>query len=196
MSRDRILASVKASQPAFSVLPDLSSFGGGSTTSLEKFVSVLRAIGSTVLKADDMPMAIVELQKSFSPGQRVVNAIEGFPVGEYITSSTDGHGLENVYLSIIEGEFGVAENGAIWIPESKMGVRALPFICEQLAIILLCDNVAPTLHEAYEKIGSANHGFGAFIAGPSKTADIEQSLVLGAHGAKRLTVILVGLNGD
>jgi L-lactate dehydrogenase complex protein LldG len=40
-------------------------------------------------------------------------------------------------------------------------------------------------------MGSAEYGFGVFLAGPSKTADIEQSLVLGAHGARGLVVFLV-----
>ena len=47
------------------------------------------------------------------------------------------------------------------------------------------------MHEAYQKIGNSEYGFGSFIAGPSKTADIEQSLVLGAHGARGLTVFLM-----
>jgi L-lactate dehydrogenase complex protein LldG len=47
------------------------------------------------------------------------------------------------------------------------------------------------MHQAYEQISSADYGFGVFLAGPSKTADIEQSLVLGAHGARGLVVFLV-----
>jgi L-lactate dehydrogenase complex protein LldG len=47
------------------------------------------------------------------------------------------------------------------------------------------------MQHAYERIGSLNQNFGTFIAGPSKTADIEQSLVLGAHGPKTLTVFLI-----
>jgi L-lactate dehydrogenase complex protein LldG len=47
------------------------------------------------------------------------------------------------------------------------------------------------MHEAYSKIGEQQYGFGVFIAGPSKTADIEQSLVLGAHGPRSMTVFLL-----
>jgi L-lactate dehydrogenase complex protein LldG len=42
-------------------------------------------------------------------------------------------------------------------------------------------DIVPTMHEAYRQINIAEEGWGAFIAGPSKTADIEQSLVIGAH---------------
>jgi len=47
------------------------------------------------------------------------------------------------------------------------------------------------MHHAYDRIGDADYGFGLFLAGPSKTADIEQSLVLGAHGSRSMTVFLV-----
>jgi L-lactate dehydrogenase complex protein LldG len=92
------------------------------------------------------------------------------------------HSFEDVDVAIIRAQFGVAENGAVWVTEEDMQIRVLPFICQHLVIIMREDQIVGTMHEAYDKIGSADYGFGVFIAGPSKTADIEQSLVLGAHG--------------
>jgi L-lactate dehydrogenase complex protein LldG len=68
--------------------------------------------------------------------------------------------------------------------------RALPFICENLILVVQRKNIIPTLHEAYELIADSNYDYGTLIAGPSKTADIEQSLVLGAHGPKTLAVFI------
>jgi L-lactate dehydrogenase complex protein LldG len=84
----------------------------------------------------------------------------------------------------------VAENGAVWVTEELMGDRALPFICEHLVLVIERPAIYPTLHEAYAQIGNADYNFATFVAGPSKTADIEQSLVLGAHGPKSLTLFL------
>jgi len=72
-----------------------------------------------------------------------------------------------------------------------MGQRALPFITQHLAVIVNARNIVATMHDAYSSIGITNQGFGAFIAGPSKTADIEQSLVIGAHGPRSMSLFLV-----
>jgi L-lactate dehydrogenase complex protein LldG len=72
-----------------------------------------------------------------------------------------------------------------------MGDQALPYICEHLALIIHSDSIVATLQDAYNKISNADYRLGTFIAGPSKTADIEQSLVLGAHGSKSLLVFLL-----
>jgi len=70
-------------------------------------------------------------------------------------------------------------------------IRVLPFITQHLAVVLSRKNIVHNMQEAYERIGTVPYGFGVFIAGPSKTADIEQSLVLGAHGPKTMTVFLL-----
>lgn len=91
---------------------------------------------------------------------------------------------------ILEVQFGVAENGAVWVDESNFPNRLLPFIAEELIVCLDSKQIISDMHEAYFRIANKVTGFGVFISGPSKTADIEQNLVFGAHGAKKTTVIL------
>ena len=99
--------------------------------------------------------------------------------------------IEDIELAVLEAELAVAENGAVWLPEHRMGQRIIPYICQHLAVVVPADRIVPTLHEAYEQIGVGDYGFGAFIGGPSKTADIEQALVLGAHGPISMTVFIL-----
>jgi L-lactate dehydrogenase complex protein LldG len=103
----------------------------------------------------------------------------------------DPHDLESLEVAILDGQFGVAENGAIWLEDMQLGLRALPFATEHLVIVLDRKMLEDTMHQGYEKIAAAHSGFGLVLAGPSKTADIEQSLVIGAQGAKSLRVVLV-----
>ncbi len=104
---------------------------------------------------------------------------------------TDINSLDKLHQVFIAGSVAVAENGAIWVNESAMVNRILPFISEQLFLIVYPGQLVRNMHEAYERIKIDEDGFGAFIAGPSKTADIEQSLVIGAHGPKKMIVLLV-----
>jgi L-lactate dehydrogenase complex protein LldG len=114
-------------------------------------------------------------------------AIE-FPARRRYDRTLDGLSLAEVEVLEIDGEFGVAENGAIWLTEEALPHRVAPFICQHLVIHV--KKIVPHMHAAYEELKKPSSSFGLFLAGPSKTADIEQSLVIGAHGARSLTVVI------
>lgn len=98
--------------------------------------------------------------------------------------------LDGTDLAIVKGRVGVCENGAVWICQD-VEQRAVYFISEALVILLDKKNLVNNMHEAYKRIDTGDFGYGVFISGPSKTADIEQALVMGAHGARDVTVILL-----
>ena len=91
---------------------------------------------------------------------------------------------------MIRGMFGVAENGCIWIPQ-QMVEKAVCFISENLVILLKKSEIVNNMHEAYKRIEFNDYGYGTFISGPSKTADIAQVLVMGAQAARSATVVLM-----
>ena len=93
-------------------------------------------------------------------------------------------------VSVVKGEFGVAENAAVWLP-CQYRYKAVYFISNALVILLDRQELVNNMNEAYRRITNADYSFGVFMSGPSKTADIEQALVFGAHGPIRVTVILI-----
>ncbi|WP_214225192.1 LUD domain-containing protein [Pedobacter sp. B4-66] len=192
-SREEILAKVKTNQPGPRPLPaDLSTVPGG-MDSLTQFKTVLTTIGGAVVEVTNFEEIAQYIQQEFKDKKRLISTLpELTSVTESGWENKDPHSYEDVDLAIIKAHFGVAENAALWITEDLMHQRAVPFICQQLAVVVNKADIVATMHDAYSKIGDAEYGFGSFIAGPSKTADIEQSLVLGAHGPKSMTVFLLG----
>ena len=188
-SRERILAAVKANQPVLSELPMLDSFLHLPQDNLiEQFKQVLISIGGTVTKVKH-PAEIISCLKAqdLLHGAIVVSPL---PSMQEIVNG-DPAELAEVGLAILPAHFAVAENGACWVSDVLLPERVLPFITQHLVLIVSQTAILPTMHHAYQRIGDELYGFGTFIAGPSKTADIEQSLVLGAHGARSLWVFIL-----
>jgi len=197
-SREKILANIKKNQPPLTPLPAASetTTSGLPDEKVQKFTTVLQAIGGQVVAVNSWDAIAAYVSKHFPLPARVINLVQELANDHSLAVlEKDPHQLESVTLALLKGHFAVAENGAVWTTEARLGDRALPFICEHLALIVHADSIVPTMHDAYQRIAAdAPYEFGTFIAGPSKTADIEQSLVLGAHGAKTLTLFLLSGN--
>lgn len=190
-AREQILNAVRANQPVLRVLTDVTIPADNSNLQA-KFTETLTTIGGKVIKANGYTDIITYIKSITEADHRVVSSIA--ELSEVITAGEAfplPHSLQDVELAIIQAHFGVAENGAVWITEDLLSQRVLPFICQHLIVILNADDLVANMHQAYDKIGNKHYGYGTFIAGPSKTADIEQSLVLGAHGSRSMTIFLI-----
>ena len=188
-SRERILNTIKNNKPTELLLPEVPLFGEGEVF-IEQFQVVLTSIGGRVIEVKDETEINFFIKENFPNALRIAsNVVESnFNINQN-TSTAD---LALVDVAILRGSFGVAENGAIWLPESAMLHRALPIITQHLCLILNKKNIVPNMHYAYSiTTHQPLDDYGIFIAGPSKTADIEQSLVIGAHGARSMTVFLL-----
>jgi L-lactate dehydrogenase complex protein LldG len=140
-------------------------------------------------------LAVVGAISKLVSNESIDEAIQEIHPGKFVFTSDkvleNGLALSDVDVLLIQGKLGVAENGAIWISEDQLPHRVAPFICQHLVIQIAKENLVATMHAAYKVLGFQNPGFGLFLAGPSKTADIEQSLVIGAHGARSLAVLII-----
>ncbi len=191
-SREKILQAIKTNKPAFVELPVVDVTKVIQYDDLKaQFITVLENIGGSVIEINDITILQQIISKEIASNDFIINAIPALGEVTENVASLSAIELAGVDRAFIQGTIGVAENGAVWLYEHQIINRLLPFICQHLVLILNKENIVPTLHQAYEQIDLLQGGYGVFIAGPSKTADIEQSLVIGAHGARSLTVYLV-----
>jgi L-lactate dehydrogenase complex protein LldG len=192
-SRNKILTAVAENQPSAAPLPEFEFLDAECIYSSETFINVLTGIGGNVIPVESMEEIQNYILQNFSQGSRTVTNIPSLEnVAELMRrTSISPHALSDVDYAIIDTRLAVAENGAVWVTEKGLSDRVLPFICQHLAVVLNAGDIVSNMHAAYEVINADDYGYGTFIAGPSKTADIEQSLVLGAHGPKSMTVFLM-----
>ena len=100
--------------------------------------------------------------------------------------------LKDLDFTVLSGDLVCTENGAVYVRDTATGHRVVPFITEHLALVVKIENIVTNMHEAMRSLKLDPGRFATFIAGPSKTADIEQALVVGAHGPCFLTLYIVG----
>jgi L-lactate dehydrogenase complex protein LldG len=189
--RDEILARLRAARPPPVTLPDLGGFGIRYPDPRERFAQSVAEVGGACVQVrgplEDELMRISE----YASAMRVVSLVPGLRRANVdLATVTDPHGLHDVDFCVLPGEFGVAENGAVWVTNHGLANRAVAFLTQHLALVVSEKKIFNNLHEAYERLSLPVPGFGIFISGPSKTADIEQALVIGAHGARSCTVLL------
>jgi L-lactate dehydrogenase complex protein LldG len=190
-SREKILQQIKLNKPAETQFPEVTRFDSLYENTEEKFIETLTAIYTEVIVVKDYAALAQKAEELYAS---VVNRASTIPAlsnwADFSLNDPDPHTLELIEIAILQAEFGVAENGAVWISDNHLSHRALPFITQNLAFVIPRSAIVNNMHDAYERLTETT-GWGCFIAGPSKTADIEQSLVIGAHGARSLVIFLV-----
>jgi L-lactate dehydrogenase complex protein LldG len=189
-SREKILQRISLNKPAATDLPGRYTFESLYENTEAKFVETLAAIYTEVVVVQNFDELLARVNEMYTGPNRATTIPALSPWADFSLQVADPHELEHVEIAIVQAEFGVAENGAVWISEEYLPHRALPFISQNLAFVIPRKALVNNMHDAYERLTETS-GWGCFIAGPSKTADIEQSLVIGAHGARSMVIFLL-----
>jgi L-lactate dehydrogenase complex protein LldG len=191
-ARDAILRLLRAARPAALPAPDVTAalrgFPKSSGDLTARFTAAARAVSADLAEGrrDELSGVVTAV----APGAvRILSTVVG--VTGTVDLPGDPRALVDLDLLVCEAVLGVAENGAVWLPTSRLGSHAAAFLAEHVIVLLDRAAIVADLHEAYARLDVHAEPFGVFVAGPSKTADIEQSLVIGAHGPKQLTIFLV-----
>ena len=153
-------------------MPDLDALKGVEYADpVAQFVAMSKAVGGDVVTLERGADVNEAIGKAYPAAKVFASNVPGITIAQRNPDTAgSAQELNGTDVGIVQGEIGVAENGCVWVPQT-MKERAVCFISEYLVIM-------------------TGYGYGCFISGPSKTADIAQALVMGAQAARGVTVIL------
>ena len=193
-SKEDILKKYKANIREQYDMPDLSDIKAITYPDpLLQFMNMTKSVGGNTIEVEQGRDINVLIRELYPDAKEIASNLPEITIA---TRNPDNVGrardLNGTDVGIIRGKFGVAENACIWIPQ-QMKEKAVCFISENLVILLPKSQIVNNMHEAYKRIefDKTYDGYGTFISGPSKTADIAQVLVMGAQAARSVTVLLL-----
>ena len=191
-SKEDILKKYRANIREQYDMPDLSDIKAITYPDpLLQFMNMTKSVGGNAIEVEKGRNVNDLIRELYPEAQEIASNLPEITIA---TRNPDEVGrardLNGTDVGIIRGEFGVAENACVWIPQT-MKEKAVMFISENLVILLPKTQIVNNMHEAYTRINMNDYGYGTFISGPSKTADIAQVLVMGAQAARSATVLLL-----
>lgn len=190
-SREYILSQIRDSRRQSVDMPDLTSINPVEYQDrIEKFMRTVEQVGGHAVLLDAGADVNAELRNIYPSAKVIASSLSYIDADRDPDMVAEASDLADVDLGVVEGRIAVAENGCVWVPQT-MKERAVMFISQSLAIIVDRNDIVSNMHEAYSMIKIPDFGYGCFISGPSKTADIAQALVMGAQAAREVTVVII-----
>ncbi len=190
MSREQILETIQKNRPEFTELPDILSPKDDGQL-LAQFQEAVQSAGGTSQIVEQKDSVADFISNNYPDAMKLFADKDEYGIisspQEKILNPRD---YQDIDVAIISGELAVAENGAIWVTDQFIKYRSVWFLAQHLVIVIKPQMLVPDMLAAYQQLKTPNSEFGCFVSGPSKTADIEQSLVIGAHGPKSLSVLI------
>ncbi len=191
-SKEDILKKYRANIREQFDMPDLSDIKAITYPNpLMQFMNMTKSVGGNAIEVEKDCDLNVLIRELYPDAKEIASNLPEITIA---TRNPDKVGrardLNGTDVGVIRGVFGVAENACVWIPQT-MKEKAVCFISEHLIILLKKSEIVNNMHEAYRRIQFNDYGYGTFISGPSKTADIAQVLVMGAQAARSATVLLL-----
>jgi L-lactate dehydrogenase complex protein LldG len=191
ISRDAILAAVRANQPTPVSLPEVPLFKASAPSLVEQFQENLIRMGGKLAALDDASDLGALTKSLFADAKIVCSATPEVRGSRGIDKTAGPAALADVDVAVVRAAFGVAETGSVWLSEDDLQVNALGFLAQHLIVLLDPADIIGNLHQAYRDPRFKTARYAVLVTGPSATADIEGVLIHGAQGVRSMTVVLV-----
>ena len=209
-ARAEILAAVRARlgpRTGVTAPPELVERPARLLTAVERlasFRSVLEGAGGRVTVVPDDASAAMELGRlavelgakriALSDSSLVRAAAARLPqTVEVFDAWSDRARLVDCDLGVTAAQWGIAETGTLVLDSTRERSRLASLVPPVHVAFLASDAILPTLGEALSAVRGAGQepACVTLVTGPSRTADIELTLVVGVHGPKELRVIVI-----
>lgn len=172
---------------------------------VELFRTMVEAASGTideVRRAADVPAAITAFLRSQNLPMRLRRGADArlaaLPWDQERTLEIDTGPSDGNQLAAVSHAFGaIAESGTLMLTSGPDNPTTLNFLPDTHIVVVDAKDVAGDYETLWTRLRS-RYGEGVMprtvnlITGPSRSADIEQTLILGAHGPRRLHVVVVG----
>jgi L-lactate dehydrogenase complex protein LldG len=165
------------------------------------FVAMAEEVQTTVARVAslaDVPGAIATYLASENlPAELVMApdpALDAIPWGERpLLQLRRGKAAPGDQVSVTPAFAGIAETGTLMLISGAETPSTLNFLPDTHVVVLKAGQVVPTYEEGWTRLRARGEMPRTvnFITGPSRTGDIEQRIQLGAHGPRRLHIVLV-----
>lgn len=192
-AKQRVLDNIRKYTTERCSQPNISAFRGIEyADKVEQFKKIIAAVGGEVIDWVTNISLGEMVQRVFPDCQRIISDINlGLAHTQTVEQAGNAQAMNGTDLFVLTSPLGVCENGYCFVQQSHEW-RSQLFISENLLFVLDRKDLVHNMHEAACRMREmqVDAEFSGFIAGPSKTADIEQSLVMGAHGARGVKVLL------
>lgn len=193
---------VRLANPKANVVPERGQSQG--VDALERFVFEAERVNATTERVADLT-EVPERVRVYLQNANMPSALKVAPDPDLAAIPWDGQPLLQVATGKADdhdpvsftGSFaGVAETGTLVLLSGPESPTTLNFLPDVHIAMLFVERIVGSYEDAWARLRMKN-GPGVmprvvnWITGPSRTADIEQTLLLGAHGPRRLHIILV-----
>ncbi|BBK45277.1 hypothetical protein STVA_52970 [Allostella vacuolata] len=173
---------------------------------LDLFVQMAEAVSTTVDRVADeraVPAAVSEYLARYNLPSDIVMSpdpvLDVFPWHERpLLSIHRGRSQGDDPVSLTPAFAGIAETGTLMLESGADRPTTLNFLPDTHIVVLFADQVVGPYEVAWNRLRAQQAAAGGgmprtvnFVTGPSRTGDIEQKIQLGAHGPRRLHIVLV-----